>query len=297
MTYSALLFTMMVVGGAVAASGAYGQTQPQPQSEAQQPQPEAQQPGAPAHVRAQPDPEQVAAAERECRDRLQTVEAEAVMPETEAPLLPQGDLTMIREAALAFARAGHQQGCEEVTGELQTLLQERRAAVERDLELQRVREAIPVTQLPFTVTTSELVGSNVVNHELEGLGTLEDLILTEREGRYALIRHGGFLGFRRNYTPVALERLRMTEDGELLVVHVSEELFADAPEIDPDQIGEVETWSGTIDQWWAANIGPQPGADQTAQPQAAPEQQPEQQTPAAPDQQTPAAPDQQPEPR
>jgi hypothetical protein len=278
---------MLVLVGAIAASGAHGQTQPQTQP---QPQPEAgqqPQPGAPAHARAQPDPEQVEIAERECRDRLQTVEAEAVMPDTEEPLLPQTDLNTIREAALAFARAGHQQGCEEIARELQTLLQERREAVERDLELERVRQALPLTQLPFTITASELVGSDVANHELENLGTLEDLIMTDTAGRYALIRHGGFLGFGRNYTPVALERVRMTEDGELLVIHVSQELFANAPEIDPDQLAEVEAWSQTIDQWWIANVGPQPGADQTAQPQAAPEQ-------PAPEQ---PAPEQQPERR
>jgi hypothetical protein len=300
-TSSALFSLMVVLAAVIAAPPAYGQTQPQTQPETQQPQaqqqtqPEAQQPqpqpGAPAHARAQPDPEQVEIAERECRERLQTVEAEAVMPQTEELLLPQGDLNTIREAALAFARAGHQQGCEEVAGELQTLLQQRREVVERDLELERVRQAIPVTQLPFTVTTTELVGSDVVNHELETIGRLEDLILTERDGRYALIRHGGFLGIGRNYTPVALDRLRMTEDGQLLVVHVTEEQFAEAPEIDPDDIAQVEAWSAMVDQWWEANVGPRPDADQatqpqTAQPQTAPEQPaPEQQQEQQPEQQ------------
>ena len=267
-------FMMLALGGAVVTSGAEGQTQPQP---------DAPQQGTPAQVGAQPDPEQMETAVRECRDRLQTIEAEAVMPETEILLLPQGDLNIIREAALAFARSGYQEGCEEVAQELVTLIEERRGVVERDLELQRVREAIPVTQLPFTVATSELIGSNIVNHELKDLGTLEDLILTENDGSYALIRHGGLLGIGRDYTPVALERLRMTEDGELLVVHVAEEKFADAPEINPDQLAEVEAWSQTIDQWWVANVGPQPTADQVAQPQAAPAQQPNQ-PPQQPDQ-------------
>lgn len=284
-TCSALLSIAFVLLGPLSASPAEAQPQPEAQ---QQP---AQQPVVPPYARAQPDPEQVEIAERECRDRLQTVEAEAIMPDTEEPLLPRGDLNTIREAALAFARAGHQQGCEEVTGELQTLLQNRREAVERDLELERARQAIPVTQLPFPVTLSDLVGSDVVNQDLQTLGRLEDLILTE-EGRYALIRHGGFLGFGRNYTPVALDRLRMTEDRKLLVVHVSEELFANAPEIDPDQIGEVQTWSGTIDQWWVANVGPQPQADQPAPaPQTAQPPAPEPVEQPAPEPAEPPAPE------
>jgi hypothetical protein len=133
-----------------------------------------------------------------------------------------------------------------------------------------VRQAIPVTQLPFSVTASELVGSEVVNHELKDLGTLEDLVISETEGRYALIRHGGFLGLGRSYTPVALERLRMTEDGNLLVVHVSKEVLENAPEIDRNQLTKAETWAQTVNQWWAANVGPPPGAGQP--PQAPPPQ-------------------------
>lgn len=268
MTYSALLFATFLILGPLAVSRAEAQSQP----EAQQQEQPAQQPEVPPYARAQPDPEQIEIAERECRDRLQTVEAEAIMPGTDEPLLARGDLNTIREAALAFARADHQQGCEQVTSELQTLLQKRRDAVERDLELQRARQAVPVTELPFPVTLSDLVGSDVVNQDLQTLGTLEDLILTEREGRYAMIKHGGFLGIGTNYTPVALERLRMTDDRKLLVVHVSEELFGKAPEIEPDQIGNVQSWSGTIDQWWIANVGPQPGPQpQANQPTPAPQ--------------------------
>ncbi len=304
LTHSGLLFMGCALLGPVAASNAEAQSQPPAQQQEQS----AQQPATPAYARAQPDPEQVETAERECRDRLQTVEAVAVMPDSDELLLPRGDLNTIREAALAFARAGHQQGCEEVTSELQTLLQDRREAVERELELQRARQAIPVTQLPFTVTLSDLVGSDVVNHDLQALGKLEDLILTDSAGRYALIEHGGFLGIGKNYTPVALERLLMTEDRERLVVHVAEEAFSDAPEIDPEQIGEVQAWSSTIDQWWVANVGPQPQPpgyqpaptpQQPAPPPAEPEPQPAPpaEQPAEDPAQQPAPPPAEPEPQ
>jgi hypothetical protein len=256
----------LILMGAAAPPEAQAQDQAQPP-----PQPEAQpqQPDTPLHAQVQPDPERVEIAERECRERLQKVESEATMPESEALVVARKDLRTIREAALAFARAGHQEGCEEVASELSTLLQERRQVAEQTLKLQRVRQAIPVTQLPFSVTASELVGSEVVNHELKDLGTLEDLVITETEGRYALIRHGGFLGLGRNYTPVALERLRMTEDGNLLVVHASEEVLENAPEIDPEQLTQVEGWSQTVDQWWTANVGPPPGGGQPPQAQPA----------------------------
>jgi hypothetical protein len=221
---------------------------------------------------------------------LQKVETEATMPESEALVISRKDLRAIREAALAFARAGHQEGCEEVANELSTLLQERRQAAEHTLQLQRVRQAIPVTQLPFSLTASELVGSEVVNHELKDLGTLEDLVISETEGRYALIRHGGFLGLGRDYTPVALERLRMTVDGNLLVVHASEEVIENAPEIDRDQLTNVEAWAQTVNQWWTTNVGPPPGAGQLPQappPEAAPP--PQAPAPEAPPPQAPPA--------
>lgn len=272
-TVSARVVVALLLMGTAALpeAQAQDQAQPPPQPEAEQP----QRPDAPLHAQVQPDPERVEIAERECRERLQKVESEATMPESEALVIARRDLRTIREAALAFARAGHQEGCEEVANELSTLLQERRQAAERTLELQRVRQAMSLTQLPFSVTASELVGSEVVNHELKSLGTLEDLVISETEGRYALIRHGGFLGLGRNYTPVALERLRMTEDGDLLVVHASEEALENAPEIDPEQLTQVEAWSQTVDQWWTANVGPPPEGGQPPQaqpPQAQPPQ-------------------------
>ena len=264
---SAPVAVALMLMGAVAAPEAQAQDQAQPpaQPEAQR---QPQEPEAPLYIQVQPDPQRIEIAERECQERLQKVESEATMPESEDLIIARKDLRAIREAALAFARADHQEGCKEVANELTTLLQERRQAAERTLELQRVRQAIPVTQLPFSVTASELVGSEVVNHELKELGTLEDLVISETEGRYALIRHGGFLGLGRNYTPVALERLRMTEDGDLLVVHASEEILENAPEVDPDQLTKVETWAQAVNQWWTANVGPAPGEGQP--PQAPP---------------------------
>jgi sporulation protein YlmC with PRC-barrel domain len=268
-TVSMRVVAALLVMGVAALPEAQAQDQPPPPPKAEQPQRPAD---TPLHTQVQPDPERVEIAERECRERLQKVESEATMPESEALVIARRDLRTIREAALAFARAGHQEGCEEVANELSTLLQERRQAAERTLELQRVRQAMPVTQLPFSVTASELVGSEVVNHELKSLGTLEDLVISETEGRYALIRHGGFLGLGRNYTPVALDRVRMTEDGDLLVVHASEEALENAPEIDPEQLTQLEAWSQTVDQWWTANVGPPPGGGQP--PQAPPPQAP-----------------------
>ena len=94
------------------------------------------------------------------------------------------------------------------------------------------------------------------------------LVISDTAGRYALIRHGGFLGLGRNYTPVALERLRMTEDGDLLVVHVSKKALDKAPEIDPEQLTQVEAWAPTVNQWWTTNVGPPPAGGQP--PQAPP---------------------------
>jgi hypothetical protein len=297
LTLGARVLAALMLMGAMAPpeARARDQAQPPPQPEAQ---PQPLQPDPPLHAQVQPDPERIEIAERDCRERLQKVESEATLPDSEALVIDRKDLRAIREAALAFARAGHQEGCEEVADELTALLQERRQAAEQTLELQRVRQAVPVTQLPFSVTASDLVGSEVVNHELKDVGTLEDLVISETEGRYALIRHGGFLGLGRNYTPVALERLRMTEDGDLLVIHASKEVLENAPEIDPEQLTEVGAWSQTVDQWWTANVGPRPGAGQPPQgqpPQPEPPQpQPPQGQPPQPEPPQPQPPQAQP---
>lgn len=190
----------------------------------------------------------------DCRQMLHNVESQTKLAEMERPAIPRQDLRTIREAALAFARAGDDEGCEEVAEALQDLLHDRREEIEEALELAKVRDAVPVTQLPGSVMASTLVGSQVVNLQMEDLGTIEDLILTENEGRYALLKHGGFLGLGEDYTPVGLDRLRITKDRDYLVLDVSEEALDDAPEVNENDINDVSNWSQSVDQWWAANV-------------------------------------------
>lgn len=198
---------------------------------------------------------------KECRQMLQSVETQTRLAEMERLVIPSKDLRTIREAALAFARAGYEEGCEEVAEALQELLEERREELEDERDLQRVRNAVPVSQLPGSVMASTLVGSEVVNNDLNDLGTVEDLILTENQGRYALIKHGGFLGLGEDFTPIGLDRLRITEDRRYLVLDVDEDALDEAPEVSDDEVGDVANWSQSVDQWWTANV------DQKPQPQ------------------------------
>lgn len=198
---------------------------------------------------------------RGCRQRLQSIEQQTQL--TYIPGMSSQDLRAIREAAFAFARAGYEEGCEEIAEALHEMLEDRQDEIEEELQQEELRDATPVTQLPGSVLASTLVGMQVVNLQMDELGTVEDLILTENQGRYALVKHGGFLGLGEDYTPVALGRLAVTADQDYLVLNVSEEAMEEAPEFNEDQITDVPTWSTEVDSWWGTNVD----AQGQAQPQ------------------------------
>lgn len=211
--------------------------------------------GQPAVAAAEIEASGSSEAVQNCRQSLHNIETRSKLAEMQQPTIPRQDLRKIREAALAFARADYQEGCEEVAEALENLLEEREDEIERKLEKQQVESAQPVSQLPGSVMASTLVGSQVINQDLEDLGTVEDLILTENQGRYALIKHGGFLGLGEDFTPIGLDRLRITEDRDYLVLDISEDALDEAPEVSEDEIDDVGTWSQQVDEWWTANAG------------------------------------------
>ncbi|WOI61087.1 PRC-barrel domain-containing protein [Streptomyces fradiae] len=80
-------------------------------------------------------------------------------------------------------------------------------------------------------------GRTVVNTAGEKLGTVEDLLIDEAEGkvRFLLVEHGGFLGLGQKKTFVPVDAVSAVGDDEVRVDR-SREQVSGAPAYDPDLV-------------------------------------------------------------
>lgn len=183
-----------------------------------------------------------------CRNELQDLMSWATSDQYKNPLLPRRDLRTLRDAALVFARAGDGDGCHEINEQLRGLLkkqEEQRQQVQRQ---QRLQSAVTLAKFPKSLRASNMIGADVVNSHGQALGTIEDIVLGADGQRYVLVQHGGFLGFGENLTPIGMERVRVTGDGDTFVADIDEQIFSQAPTVTNAAI-PPEDWR-RIDEWW-----------------------------------------------
>jgi sporulation protein YlmC with PRC-barrel domain len=88
-----------------------------------------------------------------------------------------------------------------------------------------------------SITASHLIGADVRNMKNEDLGEVDDVVITSGNNKasYVLVSHGGFLGIGDEQIAVPLSAIKVTPEGETVVVlDMSEEQFEDAPSFDRD---------------------------------------------------------------
>lgn len=86
------------------------------------------------------------------------------------------------------------------------------------------------------LSSSTLVGDDVVNPQGEDLGTIEDLVINTESGRvvYAVLSFGGILGFGDKHFAVPLEALRLDTHNKRFELDVDKERLENAPGFDKD---------------------------------------------------------------
>lgn len=174
-----------------------------------------------------------------------------------------GDIRTLRDAARIFARNGQEEACQEVVASIRQMLDTRQQEmttsqqmVDRDTwlqaEVERIKGAMPVSEMKQPLRAAELIGADVRNDSNNDLGEVEDVVFEPTSGRiqYAIVSHGGFLGMGEEQLAVPWEQFRITSEGDepVLVLSMSEETLEKAPSFERGSWSDVDT-----EQWRQEN--------------------------------------------
>jgi sporulation protein YlmC with PRC-barrel domain len=61
---------------------------------------------------------------------------------------------------------------------------------------------------------SKLIGTSVINDKNEGIGSLDDLVIDNKQVLFAVLQVGGFLGIGKHLVAVPYDSLQISEDGK-----------------------------------------------------------------------------------
>ncbi len=80
-------------------------------------------------------------------------------------------------------------------------------------------------------------------------------MMVSQEGSFAyvLLAHGGFLGMGEEWIPVRWSDLRVTQEGGIFVLNISEDALEQAPTIEEGAFDPEagEDWRTQIDSFWS----------------------------------------------
>lgn len=123
---------------------------------------------------------------------------------------------------------------------------------------------------------SVFVGTDVKNMEGEDLGTVKDFVW-DSEGKvsFALVSHGGFLGFGEKKVAVPYRALTYDKEKQHFTCVISKDRFANAPEIEDEAklndrffAEEVHRYFGQHPYWTEESIGESKGMEESTGPGA-----------------------------
>ena len=103
---------------------------------------------------------------------------------------------------------------------------------------------------PNVISTTTLIGDNVVNRTGESLGKIEELMLDLEKGRvaYAVLSFGGVLGMGEKLFAVPFEALKLDATREHFTLDVDTDKMRNAPGFDkknPPQASD-RTWGAEV---------------------------------------------------
>jgi sporulation protein YlmC with PRC-barrel domain len=103
---------------------------------------------------------------------------------------------------------------------------------------------------PEVMAASDFEGEDVVNHQGETLGDIEEIMLDVRSGRiaYAVLAAGGFLGIGEKYFAIPWGALTLDTDRKCFILNVDKDRLLNAPGFDKDH------WPSMADQKWAGEV-------------------------------------------
>lgn len=180
---------------------------------------------------------------------------------------PGYEVRTLLASASILAQRGQQHECEALLGVTHEVY-DRYAAQLRSGKFPRAQTpssrqrelatAQPIGSATFS-RSDQLIGTEVFNPKGEGLGSVNDLVMSPATGQiaYLVVGRGGVFGIDEKYVPVPLRHFKaMTTGADLLVLDATRAIMDDAPRVREDQFSpncDFADQSSKIDDYWKSH--------------------------------------------
>ena len=162
------------------------------------------------------------------------------------------DLRQLRDAAAILRSHGKDDACQEVVEAAREIARTPAAPGDRaaaaaptsgtaEQSERSYRTAVPLTEAMGRLRAEQIIGSDVRDLHDESVGEIDDLVLGAKgQSGYAIVAFGGWLGIGVERVAVPLQLLRVSADGDVFYLPMTEKELDQAPRFKSGDYGWIE---------------------------------------------------------
>lgn len=181
---------------------------------------------------------------------------------------PGYEIRVLLSSANILARLGLQQPCEDVLASADVVYNryltethdESASIVNGPSWRQRqIAAALPIEGMAMSIRSDQLIGTELRNAADQGLGSVDDIVLSPSTGKiaYLVIGRGGIFGLDKDYVPVPWSDIQATPNMNMLVLDSTKVAMDDAPGVRRNQFFTPAQYAETskkVDDYWKVHI-------------------------------------------